>query len=33
MQEHLISCSGKFEVLDRIIPKFLAFKHRILLFS
>ena len=25
MQEHLISCSGKFELLDRIIPKLLAF--------
>lgn len=25
--------SGKFELLDRILPKLIAFKHRILIFS
>ena len=25
--------SGKFELLDRIIPKLLYFKHRLLIFS
>ena len=25
--------SGKFELLDRIIPKLLFFKHRLLIFS
>ena len=31
--DYIFRCSGKFEVLDRILPKLLYFKHRILIFS
>ena len=31
--DYIIRSSGKVELLDRILPKLLYFKHRILLFS
>ena len=31
--EHLIRCSGKFVLLDRILPKLRAAGHRVLIFS
>ncbi|SBT70542.1 DEAD/DEAH box helicase, putative [Plasmodium malariae] len=33
IDEMLIKCSGKFEVLDRMLPKLVKFKHKILIFS
>jgi SNF2 family DNA or RNA helicase len=32
IDETVFRCSGKFELLDRIIPKLLHFKHRMLIF-
>ena len=29
----IFRCSGKFEVLDRLLPKFKAFNHRVLIFT
>lgn len=31
--DYIFRSSGKFELLDRILPKFRAFKHRVLIFS
>jgi ATP-dependent helicase STH1/SNF2 len=31
--DYIFRSSGKFELLDRILPKFQAFKHRVLIFS
>lgn len=33
VNDNIFRCSGKFELLDRIIPKLLRFNHKILLFS
>ncbi|KJP87354.1 hypothetical protein AK88_03034 [Plasmodium fragile] len=33
LDDCLIKCSGKFEVLDRMLPKLLKFRHKILIFS
>ncbi|KMZ88363.1 helicase [Plasmodium vivax Brazil I] len=33
IDEYLIKCSGKFEVLDRMLPKLLRFRHKTLIFS
>ncbi|ANQ06452.1 Uncharacterized protein PCOAH_00009450 [Plasmodium coatneyi] len=33
IDEYLIKCSGKFEVLDRMLPKLLKFRHKVLIFS
>ncbi|EUD66753.1 hypothetical protein C922_02738 [Plasmodium inui San Antonio 1] len=33
IDEYLIKCSGKFEVLDRMLPKLLKFRHKTLIFS
>lgn len=33
LDDDLIRCSGKFELLDRIMPKFRASGHRVLIFS
>lgn len=33
LQENLIRCSGKFELLDRILPKLIKTGHKILIFS
>lgn len=30
--DYIFRSSGKFELLDRILPKLIAFKHRILIF-
>ncbi|CRG94362.1 DEAD/DEAH box helicase, putative [Plasmodium gallinaceum] len=33
IDDMMIKCSGKFEVLDRMLPKLLKFKHKVLIFS
>ncbi|SOV10435.1 DEAD/DEAH box helicase, putative [Plasmodium gaboni] len=33
IDENIIKSSGKFEVLDRMLPKLLKFKHKVLIFS
>lgn len=32
-QDWIWKCSGKFELLDRILPKFVAMGHKVLIFS
>ena len=33
LDEMLVRCSGKFECLDRMLPKLIKFKHKTLIFS